>query len=256
MSEIDTSQVKMTIVIGMKDEEENVEPLIEEINEVGLPRLFDLEVLLIDDGSRDRTMEVIRQEMARHPWVVCHRHERNYGKTGTWASAFPLAKGDVIVTMDADLQNDPRDIPALYTALCEGFDIVGGKRRQRADTFSRKVQSRIANHFRRFFLKDNALDCGCGLKMFHRRVAAVVPLFNGAHRFYEALAQMYGFKFKQILVNDRPRIHGEAKYGLRNRMIGPFFDLLGVAWLSKRVLLTRHTPFQPELGATGTDKTN
>lgn len=255
MSDSVTSRPKLTIVIGLKDEEENVEPLIEEINEVGLPQLFDLEALLVDDGSTDRTLEVIKQMMERYPWVVCHRHMRNYGKTGTWASAFPLAKGDVIVTMDADLQNDPRDIPALFEALREGNDIVSGKRRRRADTFSRKVQSRIANHFRRFFLKDNALDCGCGLKMFYRRVAERVPLFNGAHRFYEALAQMYGFKFKQILVNDRPRMHGQAKYGLHNRLVGPFFDLMGVAWLSKRVLLTRHRPFPDEAGAQNTPKT-
>lgn len=249
MSESAASRPKLSIVIGLKDEEDNVKPLTDEIAEIGLPGLFDLEVVLIDDGSTDRTLSIIGEQMQKYPWIVCHRHERNFGKTGTWATGFPLATGDVIVTMDADLQNDPRDIPALYSTLDEGFDIVSGKRRRRADTFSRKIQSRIANYFRRFFLKDNALDCGCGLKMFRRPVAERVPLFNGAHRFYEALAQMHGFKFKQVLVNDRPRIYGQAKYGLHNRAIGPFFDLLGVAWFSKRVLLTRHTPFRPNADA-------
>lgn len=249
-------QPSLSIVIGMKDEEDNVVPLVEEIHEVGLHKSFDLEVILIDDGSTDRTIEMIRNEMALHPYIKCWRHERNYGKTATWATAFPLTRGDVIVVMDADLQNDPRDIPALYTALCEGFDVISGQRRRRADSLSRKIQSRIANYTRRFFLKDNALDCGCGLKMFRRRVMETVPLFNGAHRFYEALCQIYGFKFRQVLVNDRPRIHGQAKYGLHNRLLAPLIDMLGVAWLSRRVLLTRFTAYNPNRSAEGPSQSN
>ncbi len=233
----------LSIVIGLKDEEDNVEPLIEEIHNVGLQADFDLEVILIDDGSTDRTLEIISREIQLHPYVKCFLHDRNYGKTATWVTGFPLTRGDVIVTMDGDLQNDPHDIPKLYAALAEGFDIVSGKRQKRADSLSRKIQSRIANHFRRFFLRDNALDCGCGLKMFRRPVMQAVPLFNGAHRFYEALAQMHGFNFRQVLVNDRRRIHGRPKYGLHNRLVGPFVDLMGVSWLSRRALRPHHSPY-------------
>lgn len=235
-----TARQKISIVVPAKDEEESIRALVEEIDEVGIPQRYDLELMIIDDGSTDRTPEIIRELKTTHPYIVSYRMEKSAGKSAAWELGFSRVTGDIIITMDADLQNDPRDIPALIDSIDEGYDLVSGRRRSRADTVGRKIQSRIANYTRRFFLKDNALDCGCGLKAFRRECVRYIPMFNGTHRFMEALFQIRGFRFKHVMVNDRPRKYGTAKFGLRNRLLAPFVDMMGVLWLKRRAIRYNH----------------
>ncbi len=224
----------ISVVVPVKDEEENIKIFVEEIIEIGLPEIQKFEIVFIDDGSKDKTPDIIRELSKTHNFIKLYQMKKNVGKSAAWHLGFSNAQYEIIVTMDGDLQNDPHDIETMYETLIEGYDLVSGKRKRRADTISRKIQSRIANNVRRFFLKDNADDSGCGIKMFRKECVKKISMFNGCHRFWEALFNLNGFKVKQILVNDRRRKFGVPKYGLKNRSIKPLIDMLGVFWMRRR----------------------
>lgn len=229
-----TALRKVSIVIAAKNEEDNIPLLVREINEAGLPRLYDLELVFIDDGSTDRTPNIIQQLREENPYIVLCQMARSYGKTAAWDLGFKTAKGDFIATMDADLQNDPRDIPAMIELLEKTCDLVSGERRRRADSIGRRLQSRIANCVRRVVLKDDARDSGCGLKIFRRECLQRVKLFDGAHRFLEALFTLNDFVVGYVLVNHRERRFGQTKYRLKHRCLAPLADMFGVLWLKRR----------------------
>ena len=233
-----------SLIVPTKNEEENIEILAKEVHDARLPELYDLEMIFIDDGSTDRSPEIMKQLMAEYPWVISYRMDRSHGKSAAWDLGFMMAHGEYIVTIDADLQNDPQDIPGLIQLLEDGCDLASGRRRRRADTLGRKIQSRTANYVRRFVLNDNALDCGCGLKAFRRTCLSRFRLFNGAHRFLEAIFTLNGFRIDHMLVNDRPRRFGTAKYGLHNRLLGPLMDMFGVFWLKRRAFDYRYKKVQ------------
>jgi len=226
----------ITIVIPVKNEEDSIYPLVEEIIAVGLNKIPNFELMFIDDGSTDNTPQVILELKQKYDFINAFKMKYNVGKSGAWQLGFSQAKNDIIVAMDGDLQNDPNDIKLMFETLEEGYDLVSGRRSKRADSIWRKIQSRIANNVRCFFLKDNTSDSGCGLKMFRKQCLKKIPMFTGCHRFMEALFLMNGFKVKQIPVNDRTRRFGIPKYGLKNRLIRPFIDMLGVFWIRRRVI--------------------
>lgn len=234
----------LSIVIPVKNEEDSIEPIVEEIVSVGLDKKFDLEIVFIDDGSTDSTLNKILSLKQKYNFINVYKMKYNIGKSGAWHLGFSMAQKEIIVTMDGDLQNDPNDIYPLMTKLEEGYDLVSGRRRKRADTISRKIQSRIANNVRQFFLKDGANDSGCGIKMFRKSCLPKIVMFHGCHRFWEALFKMNDFKLTQILVNDRQRKFGVPKYGLKNRLIRPFIDMLGVFWIRRRTVIYEYTPIK------------
>ena len=164
------------------------------------------------------------------------RLRRNFGQAAAFAAGFDLARGSIIVTLDADLQNDPADIPKLLAEIRRGADLVCGYRLQRRDTFVKRATSRIANFVRSRFTKDGVRDTGCTLKAMRRECIQTLIPFKGMHRFIPALVKGAGYRLVEVPVNHRPRKFGLSKYGLGNRAIRATVDMFGVRWLLSRRL--------------------
>jgi len=196
------------------------------------------ELVLVDDGSTDGTGELLRAEAARDPRLAVVRFEKNAGQSAALAAGLQRARGDVVVTLDADLQNDPADIPDLLAALASA-DVVSGVRARRHDSWIRLVSSRIANATRRAVLGDKVTDIGCSLKAYRRDVLVGLPMFVGVHRFLPALCQFRGARVVEVPVHHRPRTRGVSKYGMGNRLWRGIHDLIGVSWLKVRLLRYR-----------------
>jgi len=225
----------LSVVIPVFDERDNLEPLVEELLGVlrGLGRTF--EIVLVDDGSRDGSDAIIDALVTRRIGVRGLRFRRNRGQTAAFDAGFRAARGRVVVTMDADLQNVPADIPRLLEALA-GHDAAVGYRADRRDTAYRRLQSRIANAIRNRLSGDDIIDTGCSLKAFRRDRLQRVKLFVGLHRFLPTLIKMEGGTVVQIPVGHRDRRAGTSKYGMWNRALRAFVDLLAVRWMKKRAL--------------------
>ena len=226
----------LSVVVPVYNEQDNLRPLTTELMSVlrTLDRAW--EIILVDDGSTDTSPQVLAWLAARHDHVRVARLKKNFGQTAAFAAGFDLARGDVIITMDADLQNDPHDIPCLLARIGQ-YDLVCGRRRCRRDNIVRKVSSRIANAVRNALSGETVSDVGCSLKAFRRETVRQLPLFDGMHRFFPTLVKMAGGRVLEIDVNHRPRMHGEAKYNIRNRAVRSFIDLLAVCWMQKRRLV-------------------
>jgi glycosyltransferase involved in cell wall biosynthesis len=226
------SPPRISVVVPVFDEEPNLAPLVAEIG-AALAGL-DYELLLIDDGSRDDTAATLARLAGEEPRLRPLRHDRNYGQSAALATGFAAARGELLVTLDGDLQNDPADAPRLLAELDRGFDVVSGVRRRRQDSWVRKVSSRIANGVRRRVLDDGITDVGCSLKAYRTRVVKRLPPFAGMHRFLPALARMEGARVTELPVAHRPRRFGKSKYNISNRLWRGIADLLGVWWLQRR----------------------
>ena len=225
--------VDLSIVIPVYNEEENVPLLLEEIRAALESRRESYEVICVDDASTDGSLAALRSGAARDERVRIVRMTRNSGQSAALAAGFLRARGRLTVTLDADLQNDPADIPRLLDALGDN-DVISGIRSNRRDDWLRRVSSRVANRVRSTLLQDSVSDVGCSLKVYRTELLRWVPAFNGMHRFLPALVQMYGARVVEMPVNHRPRIHGQAKYGLHNRLWRGIADLFGVLWLRRR----------------------
>jgi glycosyltransferase involved in cell wall biosynthesis len=224
----------LSLVVPACDEEPNLEPLYARIVAVFGAR-SDWELVLVDDGSRDGTGAVIRALAARDPRVVGVLLEHNQGQSAALAAGVREAMGDVIATLDADLQNDPADLPLLLERL-DGHDAVVGYRQRRQDTFVRRASSRIANGIRNRISRDDIRDTGCSLKVFRAEALRTIPWFDGMHRFLPTLLRYQGFRVIEHPVSHHPRRAGESKYGIRNRAWRGFLDLLAVRWMRERML--------------------
>ena len=219
-----------SVVIPLYNEEENLPLLQNEIREALGGRNYEL--ILVDDGSSDGTVGAV----VPAPEVRLLRFKKNAGQSAAMLAGMRAARGAVIVLLDGDLQNDPRDIPALLDGIAGGADLVCGFRARRKDTVVKKLTSRIANFVRSRFVGDGVRDTGCTLKALRREcVGALVP-FKGLHRFIPALIKGAGFRIVEIPVNHRARQYGVSKYGLGNRALRATTDMLGVRWLQSRRL--------------------
>jgi dolichol-phosphate mannosyltransferase len=228
----------VSIVIPAYREIENLDPLLAELR-AALERIdAPAELVIVDDGSADGTAELLLAESRRDPRVRPVLLEERSGQSAALAAGLLRAGGDVIVTMDADLQNDPADSPRLLEAL-DRADVVSGIRRERNDTWMRRVSSKVANGVRRGMLGDPITDIGCSLKAYRREVLEAMPLFVGAHRFLPALCVLRGARFVEIDVHHRARRLGVSKYGLGNRLWRSIADLIGVMWLKSRLVRYR-----------------
>jgi glycosyltransferase involved in cell wall biosynthesis len=225
----------LSVVIPAYNEEPNIEPGYRELVGVldGLGRPF--EVIVVDDGSTDGTFAALGRLAAADPRLRVLRFRRNAGQTAALAAGFRAARGDVVVTLDADLQNDPRDIPTLLDAL-PGHDAVCGWRVDRQDPWSKRVASRVANAVRGAVTGDGVHDTGCMLKAFRREALARLPLFRGMHRFLPALLRMDGARLIEVPVRHRPRRAGRSKYGNWSRLWAGLPDLWAVRWMARRRL--------------------
>jgi len=225
----------VSAIIPVYNEIESLPGLLDELSPVLLATGRPCEVILVDDGSADGSGAWIEERAGTDPLVRGILLERHVGQSGALAAGLQHARGEILVTMDADGQNDPSSIPDLLAAL-EHADVVSGVRTPRADSWRRRVSSSVANAVRRAALGDTIQDVGCSLKAYRREALEGIPLFVGAHRFLPALCQFRGARVAEIPVRHRPRRHGVSKYGVGNRLLRGIRDLFGVRWLKARML--------------------
>jgi len=227
------SDLKISVVIPVYNEEENLEPLAEELFPVLTEIGSAFEVICVDDASTDGSLAVLQKLLAKYSELKIVRHRLNCGESAAEASGFANARGDWIVTMDADQQNDPADIPALLAAAVKA-DAVCGVRQKREDDWIKRISSKIANGFRNWVTKDVVADAGCTFRALRREALREVPVFNGMHRFLPTLLRLKGFEVVEIPVNHRPRTRGVSKYGIGNRMFRGLVDCFAILWFRKR----------------------
>jgi len=224
--------MELSIVIPVYNEEENVEPLIREINGVLATLGKSCEIVAVDDGSKDGTFTALSRLHCIEPSLKVVRLRRNFGQTAALAAGLAYAQGEIIVLMDGDGQNDPADIPALLEMLQEDNDLVAGWRFNRQDPFfSRRLPSMIANRLISWTTKVKLHDYGCTLKAMRKDVAKSLRLYGEMHRFIPAIAYERGAQVAELKVNHRPRLRGESKYGI-TRTLRVVLDLLTVKFLS------------------------
>jgi len=220
--------MKISVVVPLMNEEDNIKYLIEEIENA--LKDYDYELVLVDDGSTDNTVEEIKKYMNDKTKLVILN--RNYGQTSAMAAGIEVASGDVIITIDGDLQNDPRDIPMMIEKLNEGYDVVAGIRAKRQDEPFRKFLSKIANKIIRKVTKVHISDYGCTLKVFRSDVAKNLGLYGELHRFIPILASMYGAKITEVPVRHHERKYGQSKYGF-NRTFKVISDLMYLVFMQR-----------------------
>jgi glycosyltransferase involved in cell wall biosynthesis len=221
----------ISVVIPVYNEKDSLGPLYGEIAEVARQANLDLEVLFVDDGSRDGSWGVIADLARRDPRVHGLRFRRNFGKAAALSAGFRAAGGDLVLTMDADLQDDPREIPRFRATLAEGLDVVSGWKRVRLDPWHKVWPSRVFNFLVSALTGVRLHDHNCGMKCYRAEVFREVRLYGELHRFIPVLAAARGFRVGELAINHRPRRFGHSKYGLRRFMKG-FLDLLTVKFLT------------------------
>ncbi len=221
---------RLSVVVPLLDEEDNLPGLYEQITRA-LKGRYEYEILFVDDGSTDGSFRILKDLHASDPRVRIIRFRRNFGQTAALSAGFAHARGEVVVAMDADLQNDPADIPMLVAKLDEGYDVVSGWRRKRQDkALTRRLPSKIANWVISRITDVRLHDYGCTLKAYRREVLAETRLYGEMHRFIPALASWSGAKVTECVVNHRPRVAGKAKYGLE-RTLKVVLDLITIKFL-------------------------
>jgi glycosyltransferase involved in cell wall biosynthesis len=225
----------LSLVIPAYNEQENVAFLLERVGAALAPIGKPFEVILVDDGSTDDTPRLLAEAMGRYPWLRVLRMVKNKGQSAAFDAGFKAARGQVIATIDADLQNDPEEIPRLLPLL-DGHDMINGWRRDRQDTSMRRAQSRIANRVRNWISQETIQDSACSLKLYKRHCLDGIQLYTGMHRFMPTLVKMRGYTVREEPVKHSARHAGTAKYGLRNRALRAFVDLLAVRWMKQRYM--------------------
>jgi dolichol-phosphate mannosyltransferase len=227
----------LSLVIPCYNEEEVVPELLSRVqsslSKLGRP----WEVVLVDDGSTDKTPRLLADAMKSRPWLRVVRMAKNGGQSAAFEAGFDAARGEVIATIDADLQNDPEEIPRLVPMLDEHrVDMITGWRKDRQDTNFRRWQSRQANRIRNWISQETVNDSASSLKVYRAHAIKGLKLFNGAHRFFPTLVKMRGYNVHETPVKHSQRFAGTAKYGFRNRALRAFIDLLGIRWMKSRYL--------------------
>jgi glycosyltransferase involved in cell wall biosynthesis len=223
--------MKLSVVVPVYNEEENLAPLLEEVEAALTPMDETFEVIVVDDGSSDGSAKLLRGLHQNKRWLKVIRLKRNFGQTAAMAAGLNHARGEVIVPMDGDGQNDPHDIPKLLAKLGEGFDLVSGWRLPRQDPYwTRRVPSAAANYLISWITGVKLHDYGCTFKAIRSDIAKDLRLYGDMHRFIPALAEERGARVAEIKVQHRPRRHGNSKYGLA-RTLRVLLDMLTVKFL-------------------------
>jgi glycosyltransferase involved in cell wall biosynthesis len=226
---------RLSLVIPAYNEQENVPVLLERVEAALKPIGERFEVIIVDDGSTDQTEALLAEGMKRYDWLRVLRMAQNGGQSAAFDAGFKAARGEIIATIDADLQNDPQEIPRLL-GMMDGYDMITGWRQKRNDTFGRRVQTRIANGVRNWISGETIHDSASSLKLYRRQCLAGMQLYNGMHRFMPTLVKIRGGRVLETPVSHSQRYAGTAKYGLRNRAFRALVDLFAVRWMKKRWL--------------------
>jgi glycosyltransferase involved in cell wall biosynthesis len=232
------ANIEYSVVIPIFNEAENLPELASKLSDIMTSLGQTWELLFVDDGSTDDGYAVAQGLQKQYPQIRLLKFDRNYGQTAATAAGIQAAAGNSIITLDADLQNDPADIPKLVRLL-PGHDAVVGWRHKRQDTFVKRVSSKIANWIRNTVTQDSIRDTGCSLKVFRAEVLKKIPLFEGMHRFLPTLVRMHGGTVIEEMVNHFPRTKGVSKYSISNRLWRSGLDLFAVRWMKWRFLSYR-----------------
>ncbi len=227
--------MKYSLVIPLKNEEDNVQDLLNEIKPVMESLKAPWEIIAVEDGSTDKTLQVLESMKKGMPELKVIIFDKNYGQSAAFDAGFKAAKGEFVITLDGDRQNDPHDIPKLI-ALSEEADMVSGQRVNRKDPLSKKWISKGANFVRSRFCEDGIQDTGCSLKLYRRSCLEKIKLFKGMHRFLPALFLIEGLRIREVPVNHRERVKGVTKYNFFNRSFNTVADMFAVRWMKKRHL--------------------
>jgi dolichol-phosphate mannosyltransferase len=226
---------KISFVVPVFNEEENIPHLVGEIAAVAGTLGHPYEILLVDDGSRDGTLSAIKSIAAGNPALKYVSFSENRGQSAALYAGFQRASGDVIVTLDGDLQNDPSDIPGMLSLYGE-YDMINGWRHDRRDTLWKKIGSWIGNTFRNRMTGETIRDTGCSLKVMRASMLKRIRMYRGMHRFLPTLMRLEGARVIEVKVNHRPRVRGASKYSNLRRGIEGFYDVLSVRWMIRRNL--------------------
>jgi glycosyltransferase involved in cell wall biosynthesis len=225
--------IDISVVVPVYNEEENLPILIPKLMEVLEARGQPYEMIFVDDGSTDRSREILKEKASQHPQIHVLGFRRNCGETAAGFAGLKEARGKVVITIDADLQNDPMDIPRMLEYLKE-YDMVTGWRQKRDDSWVKRITSKIANAIRNRLSGETIRDSGCTFRAYRRECLQNLKLFKGMHRFMPTLVKMEGFQVIEIPIAHHPREFGVSKYTTWNRMWRAFVDLLGIKWMKSR----------------------
>lgn len=226
--------INYSIVIPLKNEEENIKDLIHELCPVMALLQTSWELICVDDGSTDKTVEILKDLKKHLANLRIISFDKNYGQSSAFDAGFKAAKGDFIITLDGDRQNDPKDIPKLIQESVHA-DLVIGRRVNRQDPVSKRILSKAANFIRSRVCQDGVQDTGCSLKLYRRSCFEKIKLYQGMHRFFPALFKIEGFRIVEVPVNHRERRKGSTKYTFFNRAFS-IADMLAVSWMRSRHL--------------------
>lgn len=225
-------RVFVSYVIPVKDEEESLEELYSRIRSVSENLSIPFEIIFIDDGSSDKSFFVLKSISEKDNRVKIIRFRRNFGKASALSAGFEKAKGDIVITLDADLQDDPKEIPKFIKLIEEGYDVVSGWKKERKDPISKRLPSKIFNKLTSFLTGVDIHDFNCGFKAYRREVVENLEIYGELYRYIPALAQAKGFKVGEVIVEHHPRRYGKSKYGWE-RIIKGFLDLFTVVFITR-----------------------
>ena len=223
----------ISIVAPVYNEEENLPILVAQLMDVLKPLGKSYEMIFVDDASTDRSRSLLKEMISRYPQIRIVGFKKNCGETAAGAAGLKAARGDIVITIDADLQNDPKDIPMLLDYLKE-YDMVTGWRQKRDDSWVKRITSKIANRIRNTLSGETIRDSGCTYRAYKRECLENIKLYKGMHRFMPTLVKMEGFRVIEVPIAHHPRQFGVSKYTTWNRMWRAFVDLLAVRWMKSR----------------------
>lgn len=223
--------MNISVLIPLFNEADSLVELHAELSQVGVDNGYQLEMIFVDDGSTDRSWDIVQSLAESDPRVFGVRLRRNFGKAAAISAGTVVANHEYVVTIDADLQDDPREIPKLLAQMEQGFDVVSGWKQRRQDPWSRRFASRVFNGLVNTLTKVRLHDHNCGFKLYRREVFDEVDLYGGFHRFVPVLAAARGFRVGEAVVNHRPRKHGKSRYGI-SRIFKGLLDLMTICFLT------------------------
>jgi dolichol-phosphate mannosyltransferase len=225
--------IELSVVVPVYNEEENLPILVPKLSEVlkGLQKTY--EVIFVDDGSSDGSGKVLKEMATQYPSIRILRFRANRGLSAALVAGMREARGEILVTLDSDLQNDPTDIPKLLREL-DHYDMATGWRQKREDPWLKRISSRIGNTVRNRLSGENIQDSACTLRAFKKECIKDIWVFNGMHRFLSTLVKMKGYRIIEVPVAHHSRRFGKSKYKIRNRIVRSFIDLMAVRWLKHR----------------------
>jgi dolichol-phosphate mannosyltransferase len=229
--------IKYSVVIPLKNEERNIRALVEELEPIMASLQQPWELICVDDGSTDKTRAILRTLAQEKPYLKTLAFDKNYGQSSAFDAGFREAQGQFLITLDGDRQNDPADIPKMVALMQDqGYDLVCGIRKERRDTWLKRLLSLVANQVRSRICADGIEDTGCSLKVYRKSCLDRIKMYQGMHRFLPSLFKIEGFRIAQIPVNHRERTEGVSNYTLVNRSFNTIWDMLAVLWMRKRTL--------------------